>query len=366
MTPLGTFWMASGSISVALSLASSIHSTSFVQPDIAHTRREQGSQRQWLSQLVSRKLEDSIRQKGFIVLVLDSSNTSISPLLNVNATYVDSNSNGLIDFGDQGFFNPGSTIKVMIAGQVLELLRTNGWQRNATYQAKDSTQRYVFARDIESMLVVSDNDATNRLIRFLGFKNIASRAKLLGLSHFEINRLMMSKGPAVASPSYTVVSAGVSYVVPVKNAPPSTDIVRCRETDTIKGNCASANDLLRSLRLVLDNGIRNGLDLASEDRLWISSVMGSTPKQRGFNEPDDYCRFLQPLVSDTIVRTTSLLTKCGVAPYTPTYLDLSRIRVKNNRSFDMLIAKKYNSSVSDAEVVNDFSSIAREILMNLQ
>jgi hypothetical protein len=365
MNPIGTFWLASRSISVALSLASSILSTSFVQPAIANTSGEQGYQRKWLSQLPSRKLEDSIRQKGFIVLVLDS-NTSNPPLLNVNATYVDSNSNGLIDSGDQGFFNPGSTIKVMIAGQVLELLRTNGWQRNATYQAKDSTHRYVFAEDIESMLVVSDNDATNRLIRFLGFKNIATRAKLLGLSHFEINRLMMSKGPAVASPAYTVVSAGVSYVVPVKNAPPSTDIIRCRETDTIKGNCASANDLLRSLRLVLDNGISNGLNLDPEDRRWISGIMESTPKQRGFNEPDDYCRFLQPLVSDNTVRTTSLRTKCGVAPYTPTYLDLSRISTNRNQSLDMLIVKKYNSPVSDATVVNDFSSIAREILMQLQ
>jgi hypothetical protein len=366
MNPLGTFWMASGSISLALSLASSNLSTSFVQPAIAHARGEQGYQRQWLSQLPSRKLEDSIRQRGFIVLVLDSSNTGIPPLLNVNATYVDSNSNGLIDSGDQGFFNPGSTIKVMIAGQVLELLRTNGWQRNATYQANGSTQKYIFGKDIESMLVVSDNDATNRLIRFLGFKNIASRAKLLGLSHFEINRLMMSRGPAVASPAYTVVSAGVSYIVPVKNAPPSTDIIRCRETDTIRGNCASANDLLRTLRLVLDNGTSNGLGLAPEDRQWISSVMESTPKQRGYNKPDDYCRFLQPLVSDTTVRTTSLRSKCGVAPYTPTYLDLSRISTKNNRSFDILIAKKYNSPVGDAFVVKDFSNIARDIVMSLQ
>jgi len=366
MTPIGTFWMASGSISIALSLASSILATSLGQPAIAHTRGGQGHQRQLLSQLPSRMLEDSIRKKGFIVLVLDSLNASNPPLLNVNATYEDSNSNGLFDIGDQGFFNPGSTIKVMIAGQTLELLRNNGWQRNATYQAKDSTQKYVFAKDIESMLVVSDNDATNRLIRFLGFKKIGSRAKLLGLSHFEINRLMMSKGPAVASPAYTVVSGGVSYVVPVKNAPPSTDIIRCRETNMIKGNCASANDLLRSLRLVLDNGISNGLELAPEDRQWVSSVMGSTPKQRGFNEPDDYCRFLQPLTTDSTVGIISLRSKCGVAPFSPTFIDLFRVTTKSNRSYDMLIAKKYNSVIDDEVVVKDFSSLAREILANLK
>jgi hypothetical protein len=320
---------------------------------------------QWLSQLPISNLEKTIRQKGFIVLVRDSSTTNNMTLLNVDATYEDSNRNGLIDSGDRGFFNPASTIKVMVAGQVLELIHKNSWQRNATYQASNSNKKYVFAKDIEAMLVVSDNAATNRLIQFLGFKNIASRAKLLGLSNFEINRLMLSSGPAVSSPAYIVVSAGVSYNLPEKQAPSSTDVIRCRETQTVKGNCASADDLLISLRLLLDNSNSNGLDLAPEDRQWVSGVMGSTPKQRGFNEPDDYCRFIQPLSTDSSTGIISLRSKCGVAPFSPTFLDLSRVSTKNNRSYDMLIVKTYNSPVSDAAVVKDFSSVAREILKNI-
>jgi hypothetical protein len=361
MTLISTFRKTSCCISTAISLASVIL-VSLGQAAIGGPRDVEG---QWLSQQSTSKLVNTLRQRGFIVLVLRSSSTN-APLLNVDATYEDSNSNGLIDGGDRGFFNPASTIKVMIAGQALEVIHQNGWLRNATYQASNSSKKYSFAKDIEAMLVISDNAATNRLVEFLGFKNIASRAKLLGLSHFELNRLMLSKGPAVASPSYTVISSGVSYAIPDKKAPPSTDAIRCRETSTIKGNCATANDLVMSLRLLLDEKNNGGLDLAQEDRQWVASVMESTPKLRGFQEPDDYCRFIQPLTTDPTIGITSLRSKCGVAPFSTTFLDLSRVATKSNQSFDMLIVKKYNSPVSDEAVVKDFSSVAREILATLR
>jgi hypothetical protein len=352
----------SGSVSLAMSILVGILATAG-QPANGQPRRIEGL---WLSQAPTNKLEKMLREKGFIVLVLDSFKADNAPLLNVDATYSDTNSNGLMENGDRGFFNPASTIKVMIAGQTLEVIHKNGWQRNATYQADKSDKKYSFAKDIEAMLVVSDNAATNRLIQFLGFKNIASRAKLLGLSNFELNRLMLSKGPAVGSPSYTVISSGVSHVIPAKAAPSSTDVIRCRETATVKGNCATANDLVMSLRLLLDSKANTGLDIAPEDRQWVAGVMGSTPKQRGFDEPDEYCRFIQPLTTDATVGMTSLRSKCGVAPFTPTFLDLSRVTTKNNRSFDMLLVKKYDSNVSEESVVKEFSSVAREILLSLK
>lgn len=362
MSTSHTLIKATSSITLACSL---IFSLLFTQPQTADAQ-DGNTREETPSEAPTKRLEELLRSKGFIVLIRDSSDPNYAPLLNVNATYIDSNSNGLIDSGDRGFFNPASTIKVMIAGQILEALHKNNWQRNATYKASTSDKTYNFAKDIEAMLVISDNAATNRLMTFLGFKNIGARAKQLGLSNFELNRLMMSTGPAVASPSYIVVNSGITYSVPAKNAPESSTFIRCRETSTVKGNCATADDLVMSLRLLLDEADNGGLDIAAEDRQWVAGVMSSTPKQRGFDEPDEYCRFLQPLTRDSTVGITKLISKCGVAPFSPTYLDLSRVTTKNKKSYDILVAKRYNTSVSEEVVVRDFSNVIREVLSHLK
>ena len=78
-----------------------------------------------LAQSMPGELANLLSRKAFVVLAVDASNQSNRPLVNANASYIDTNKNGLMDSGDQGFFNPASTIKVMTAALVLEVLNKN-------------------------------------------------------------------------------------------------------------------------------------------------------------------------------------------------------------------------------------------------
>ena len=66
------------------------------------------------------------------------------------------------------------------------------------------------------------------------------------------------------------------------------DIGTCNELGR-KGNCASAQDLLLSLRAVVEGGI---FAISEDDQRWLKSVMSSVPSDFGYPNPDEYCRFV--------------------------------------------------------------------------
>jgi len=181
--------------------------------------------------------------------------------LNINAEYRDSNRNGIMDGEDAGWFAPGSTVKVAIA---LAAIEVNGGRDGIESQLK-------------AALVVSDNRAANQLIeRVGGIEALNQILETRGFQHLIVGRFM---GEEIGSDP------------------------RCSERGR-PGNCASASDLIRSLKAVAEGGI---FQIGDRDREWLLDVLSATPRELGFDKPDDYCRFLRMPGPQ----------KCGISPFPP-------------------------------------------------
>ena len=233
-----------------------------------------------------------------------------------NSLYQDTNNNALQDPGDANFFNPASLVKLPLAALALETLTNKGLSRQAEYRVVGSDYWHRFEDDIRRALVISDNDATNRLILWLGFNRINSRFVDKGFFDLAINRLMLDQGTLVSSPAFEVRFNGVVTQQPEMSvtAEPS-----CYETRENIGNCASANDLVQGFMQINQPEYfpaDEGFLLSPSDRAWLQSTMSHTPREEGFDYPDDYCRFLTEIEKRLATNGGKMLSKCGVSLFT--------------------------------------------------
>lgn len=187
-----------------------------------------------------------------------------------NSGYKDSNGNRTVDPGDAGYFPPASTIKVAIAALAVE---KNGGIGG-------------IEQDLKLALIVSDNAASNRLIDKAG-----------GLR--AINQSLRAKGFR-------------RFIVARKFGTPPQGKGVCIEGGGM-GNCASASDLIRSLREIQGG---TAFNLSPESRQFLQKIMKLTPADIGINKPNDYCRFLPDIDQQ----------KCGVAIASRNYSGLGIVR----------------------------------------
>lgn len=253
--------------------------------------------------------------------------------------YSDTNGNGLMDQEDAAFFNPASTIKVGVAAAVLEFLHERDIPRSSEFRAEGETEWHTFERDISEMLVLSDNDATNRLIRFLGFQELNQRIRSRGIDGWELGRLMISKEVLGASVPHEVRN-GIRLHTVVPQAVTMTS--SCQETPTQNGNCATPEAQAGILlRLSHPERFEAGESFAfpEETRAWFLGVMRSYPRDIGFDPekyPDSSCRALFPLQQDLFTEHR-IASKCGYAPYTVTISDISYMETNGAEDYISII-----------------------------
>jgi hypothetical protein len=246
--------------------------------------------------------------------------------------YEDTNLNSKIDGGDQGFFNPASTVKTAIAALVLEDLKRYDFELSDSYRAVGQEWK-TFESDLELMQVLSDNEATNRLIMYLGFDAIDSRMKELRFNHFSLERLMLGKGTLIESPAHEVKSKEQIVFRPARKVSIKS---RCEEALGKIGNCASQEDLLNVLLKLNDLSQDKSFDIRTSDRKWLFGVMSKTPKELGYDYPDDWNRFLQSKQDLLVGPRGRLISKGGVALWSKTWTDTSLIQADDGRR--MLVA----------------------------
>lgn len=282
-----------------------------------------------------------------------------------NSVYQDENQNNIQDPSDQGFFNPASTVKVGLAALVLEELNKIGFNRQAKYRIAGSQKWYSFDEDIRRALVISDNDATNRLILWLGFDLINHSFKNKGLRHFVINRLMLDRGTLVPSPPFEM-RLGEEVVQQSKKR--VTVELACYETSEKIGNCATATDLVEGLIRINQPEYFNddeSFELTQEDREWLREVMSHTPRQEGFEYEDDYCRFLTNLKQKVADDSGKMLSKCGVSLFTTTYTDLSYLETDTGQRYYILLSVSPPRGYPEEETIRWMSKVAETILSKL-
>lgn len=222
-----------------------------------------------------------------------------------NSRYQDSNGNRTVDSGDAGYFPPASTIKVAIAALAVE---KNGGIGG-------------IEEDLKLALVVSDNAASNRLIdKAGGLGAITQSLKAKGFRRFIIARRF--------------------------GTPPQGKGV-CQEGQGV-GNCASASDLIRSLREIQRG---NAFKIAPHDRQFLQKVMRFTPADLGIKKPNDYCRFLPGIDQQ----------KCGVAIASRNYSGLGIV----NGAY-VFISVAPPQGTTDAQIIRGIHRIVNKQLSRIK
>jgi hypothetical protein len=273
--------------------------------------------------------------------------------------YRDENQNGIQDPSDAGFFNPASTVKIAIAALALEQLQQQGFDRMAEYRTVGGSW-YTFADDIARSVVISDNDSTNRLMLWLGFDRIHQHLQAKGLNQIAINRLMLDRGTLTPSPAFEMRANGKVTTQPAQAV---TIKPSCYETEQRIGNCATAADLIGVLRrIVQPQAFTESEQFQLRDRDWLQTILSQTPRQAGFDYADDYCRFLTPLQQQ--LKPTRLLSKCGVALFSNTYVDTSVIETADQIYF-IVLAVTPPRSIPERQIFNTMNEIVSSSLSRL-
>ena len=297
-----------------------------------------------------------------------SSGDKLNTIYSQGANYEDSNMNKIADDLDTGFFNPASTIKVAIALVTLEKLATEKLNLSTQYKDLQSNEWRKVKEDMIKMLVISDNDATNRLILWIGFTELNNGIKKLNIKGMEINRLMLDKGTLVNSPIHMVKNANkiIYQKSQIANINPS-----CYEINKKVGNCATAESLILSMSLAAGGSSdsfqkTDSNKLYVDNQIWLSNILSKKPKELGYNYESNYCRFIDGFVLPNTFQTIDLiLSKCGVALFSNTFSDLSFFKMNNGRKYLLLIVKKYSIIPSGKSIVKDFRAIAGQLLQNV-
>lgn len=282
-----------------------------------------------------------------------------------NSIYQDTNRNQIQDSQDEGFFNPASTVKVGIAALVLEELKEMNLPKETKYRIVGSSQWYSFAGDIKKVLVISDNQAANRLILFLGFENLNFRMRAKGLKYFSVNRLMLDRGTLAESPAFEL-----RFNSTTTQSPPQTvsQDFSCFEVREKLGNCATATDLIEILMRLVNPDVyspQEKFNLRESDRFWLQEIMSQTPKEAGFNYEDTFCRFLHPLSKNIANTTGRLLSKCGVGLFSHSFIDTSFLETNQGQKYYIFWAVNPPNNVSKNQAIDWMNKASAAILTKL-
>lgn len=168
---------------------------------------------------------------------LASSNEKIKRVLDsleqhqvqIRFTQIDRQGDGLVftDFDFQldtdNYFYPASTVKFPAAVATLEKLNElDSLNRGDTFYVEGDSVETTFGRAIDEIFAVSDNDANNRLIEFLGFDDLNQRIRNKGASPIRIShRLSTSDADDVTTKSLVIYKNDSSTMVshPIVSSP---------------------------------------------------------------------------------------------------------------------------------------------------
>jgi len=224
---------------------------------------------------------------------------------------------------------------------------------------------YRIDEDIRLSIVISDNDAASRLILWLGFDYIKKALKNKGLTYLAIERLMLNRGTLVESPAFELRFAGQTIYQPPK---PVSLEASCHEKNNQIGNCATASDLVGTLARFVQPEYFSKEErfiLNQSDRVWLQEIMAHTPRQEGFEFSDNYCRFLTGVEKQVAKRSGRMLSKCGVALFSNTYVDLSFIETDDGQKYYIVFAVTPPGSITEEAIIQWMNTTASFILSQL-
>ncbi len=311
------------------------------------------------------KVERMKAWNGIALFVEEKPDEDIVTYYYYNSVYRDFNNNGVQDEEDEGFFNPASTVKVSITALVLEKLNGLKLGKGTEYREFGSQEWYSIFSDLELALVMSSNEATNRLILFLGFDSIREGLQSKGLQDLSINRLMLDRGTQISSPPFEMRYNGSVTFQPYQEA---SSKANCFEAKSRIGNCATAVDLVGVMaRIIQPDSFPKeaNFNIRNEDLFWLREIMSKTPRELGFEQEDNFCRFLQPLYEKKASESGRMLSKCGIGLFSHSFVDTSYIQTNEGESYYIVFAVQPPRYISKENATEWMSEVSELILNEL-
>ncbi len=265
-------------------------------------------------------------------LVLKSNNPKIKAVMdNVNEhelqiiyTQIKRASDGTISFKDyqynvnaKNYFYPASTVKFPIAVLALEKLNSIApLSDSINFSYKPNGTKINFKKEISKLFALSDNEASNNLLEFIGFDYLNTKMHYKGLSPFSVSHrlsvansgnkqtstIYLFKGDSLIAelPSVTgrkvdalqlnLIKKGIGYI--------ENDAQVMGAFDFSSKNYYPLITLHNTLkRLLFSNEfeLNERFNINDKDREFILSSMYQLPREQGFDSKefyDSYCKFL--------------------------------------------------------------------------
>lgn len=263
---------------------------------------------------------------------------------------------------DELYFYPASTIKLPVAVLALEKLNSiDSITRNSKFFVEGDTTITTFAKEIEKIFVLSDNEANNRLMEFLGQDYINGTLMSKGIEHVSITHRLATEHPDDITTKPLVIYLNDSTTI---NTPSliSTAPTPLKLQGTAKGIGHLDDDLL--IQEPFDMSLKNyysisaqsevlkriifpehfapeqRFDITEEQRDFLLHEMQLLPKNAGYNPEEFYDSygkfFMYGDTKDPIPGDISIYNKVGYAYGTLT--DCAYIKDEKNDIEFMLIA----------------------------
>jgi hypothetical protein len=213
------------------------------------------------------------------------------------------------------YFYPASTVKFPIAALALELLNeSDSLDRNTRFFLEGDTVVTTFANDIKRVFAVSDNEANNRLMEFLGQDTINKRLHRKGIEPVRISHTLgIHSEERMTKPLLIYLNdSTTSPTKPMLNAQPEPlelegikkgkgyyeeDSLMLQPFDFSTKNyypLESQHGVLKRVIFPQKFPEEQQFHLREDQRSFLLEVMKLLPREAGFDENefyDSYCKF---------------------------------------------------------------------------
>jgi len=212
--------------------------------------------------------------------------------------------------GKPNYFYPASTVKFPVAVLALEKLNTlDSINRNTKFYIEGDTIETTFAKEITKIFAVSDNDAFNRLVEFLGQDYINEKLSDKGIKDVRISHrlstdnayeittkpLVIYKNDSSTVVSKTIIntSAKPLELIGIKKGIGYMDedsIVHQPFNFSLKNNypIAAQHNVLKRIFFPEAFAEQERFHLSKNQLTFLKNAMKSYPKEAGYNATDYY------------------------------------------------------------------------------
>ncbi|RAJ05579.1 serine hydrolase [Arenibacter echinorum] len=240
---------------------------------------------------------------------------------------------------DSNYFYPASTVKILTAVLALEKLNEmDSLDLYTQFYVEGDSLETTFANEISKIFAVSDNEANNRLLEFLGQDRINQSLKDKGIVPVRISHRLSTENALEVTTRPLIVylnDTTISWLKPSVNKPPvPLALNRIKkgtayyEENTLINEpfdfslknyfpLSTQNEVLKRIIFPEQFPINERFNLSPDQHSFLLRTMSDLPKNIGYDEMDyydGYCKFFMfGDTRDTIPEYLKIYNKVGNA-----------------------------------------------------